>query len=358
MKILHTADLHLGAPLRTHLPPKEAKLRRDELLSVFHRILELAKRENCAAVLIAGDLFDSANAATMLASTVLGAIGECREIDFYYVAGNHEKEDWLSRKLPENLHVFGKYFSCYEKENVTFFGKSFPKPTDFDNIYLQKDRINILLLHGEWGEGEARSAEIPIGLLKNKGIDYCALGHYHSYGAKPIDARGIAAYSGCPEGRGFDELGEKGAILIETSGGRVAHRFIPTASRIFHRAVADISAAKSLLEVFSACEAAVSLAKGRDFVRLVLTGKRAHIPPPDTEAIRRHFGDRFYYLEIEDGSVAAPNFGTIAKENSLRGEFVRTVLCAEGLCEEEKMRILDLGLAALSADAGGGALWS
>ena len=358
MKILHTADLHLGAPLRTHLSPKEAKLRRDELLSVFHRLLQLAKRENCAAMLIAGDLFDSAAAAAMLASTVLGAIGECREIDFYYVAGNHEKEDWLSQELPKNLHVFEKYFSYYEKENVSFFGKSFPKSADFENIYLQKSRINILVLHGEWGEGEARSVEIPLGLLKNKGIDYCALGHYHSYEAKPIDARGIAAYSGCPEGRGFDELGEKGAILIETDGARVSHRFIPTASRIFHRVTADISAAKSLLDVFSACEAAVSRASGRDFVRLVLTGKRAHMPPPDTEAIRRHFGDRFHYLEIEDRSAAAPNFGAIAKEDSLRGEFVRTVLSAEGLCEEEKMRILDLGLAALSENAGGGALWS
>lgn len=358
MKILHTADLHLGAPLRAHLPPKEAKLRRDELLSVFHRLLQLAKRENCAAVVIAGDLFDSTAAAAMLASTILGAIEECREIDFYYVAGNHERDEWLSRELPKNLHIFADHFSYFSKENIVFFGKSFLQYADFENIRLQNNKINILVLHGGWGAGDTKSAEIPIGLLKDKGIDYCALGHYHTYQAKPIDARGIAVYSGGPEGRGFDELGEKGAVLIDTDGARIFHRFIPIANRIFHCTEADISEAKSLLDIFSVCESAVSHAKTGDFVRLVLTGKRAHIPPPDTEALRRHLRDRFYYLEIEDASVAAPNFGAIAKEDSLRGEFVRTVLASEGLDNEEKMRILDLGLAALCAEVRGGTLWS
>jgi DNA repair exonuclease SbcCD nuclease subunit len=239
-----------------------------------------------------------------------------------------------------------------------FFGKSNPRSSDFDNIYLHKNKTNILILHGAWEDGAAKSAEIPLGFLKDKGIDYCALGHYHTYQAKRIDARGIAVYAGCPEGRGFDETGEKGAVLIEADGAGITHRFLPIGGRTFHRIEADVSEAKSLLGVFSICENAVSSAKEGDLLRLVLIGKRAHCPAPDTEAIERHFGGRFYYLEVEDASSPALNLDIAASEASLRGEFVRTVLAESGLDEEERMRILSLGLAALGADASGGALWS
>ena len=68
MKILHTADLHLGAPMRAHLPAKEARLRRDELLSSFHTLLKTAREHGCAAVILAGDLFDTEAAAAALAA--------------------------------------------------------------------------------------------------------------------------------------------------------------------------------------------------------------------------------------------------------------------------------------------------
>lgn len=358
MKILHTADLHLGAPMRAHLPPREAKLRREELLSAFYRLLQMARSEKCAAVLIAGDLFDSETAAAMLAPAVLGEIEKYREMDFYYVCGNHEKEDWLRRELPKNLHIFGNSFSYYSKENVVFCGKSFPKYSDFENISLQNSKINILILHGAWDTGVSKSAEIPIGLLRDKGVDYCALGHYHTYSEVPIDPRGIAVYAGCPEGRGFDETGKKGAVLIETRGGRIFHRFVPLGGRTLYRIEADISEAKSLLDIFSICEKSVAEVAEQDLVRLVLTGKRTHSPAPDTEAVERHFSRRFYYLEVTDASFPAPDIGRLQSEQSLRGEFVRAVLRESNLEDEEKMRILSLGLAALSTDGAGGALWS
>ena len=355
MKILHTADLHLGAPMRAHLPPREAKLRRDELLSAFHRLLQLAEDEKCAAVLIAGDLFDSAAAAAMLASTVLGAIQKHSSIDFYYAAGNHEGGQWLPASLPKNFHVFGNRFSCFQKGNVCFWGKSFPKAVDFDNIYLQNNSINLMILHGAWADGRSENAEIPLAHLHGRGIDYLALGHYHSYAKKEIDARGIAVYCGCPEGRGFDELGQKGAVLIETIGARLTHRFIPLSGRVFHRIKADISDAKSVLDLFSICEGAVSHVASKDLVRLVLVGKKSTYAAP-TDAILRHLFDRFYHLEVEDATVIAPDIDSIRDECSLRGEFVRTVMRTPALGEEERMRILSLGLSALHEEGGMG--WS
>jgi DNA repair exonuclease SbcCD nuclease subunit len=57
VKILHTADVHLGreyAFLR-----ERGKEYRNQLLQTFERVLELAIDENVSLVLIAGDFFDT-----------------------------------------------------------------------------------------------------------------------------------------------------------------------------------------------------------------------------------------------------------------------------------------------------------
>ena len=53
MKILHTADWHLDAPLQGH-----GEYLRQALASVPGTLLELCREEGCEVVLIAGDVFD------------------------------------------------------------------------------------------------------------------------------------------------------------------------------------------------------------------------------------------------------------------------------------------------------------
>lgn len=352
MKILHAADLHLGAPMRAHLPFFEGKLRQGELLGAFLRLLDFAKAENCSAVLLAGDLFDSEACAATLSTAVFSAIGEMPKTDFYYAPGNHEGTAVFSEGIPENLHIFGDDFSCFKKENVVIYGKKSPKGTDFVNIDIHKDDFNILVLHGAWSEGASESAEIPLQLLKDKGIDYCALGHYHSYAQRRIDERGIAVYAGCLEGRGFDETGPKGAVLLEIMHGRAEHRFIPLAKRTLHSIEADISAADDPLALYRICEEALADAKENDLVRLLLTGRRETAEPTDALMLQRHFSGRFYYFEVEDRTVLCPNVSALREEDTVRGEFIRLTEADETLTEEERARILALGLSALGAMGG------
>ena len=355
MKILHTADLHLGAPMRAYLSAKESKLRREELLSSFLGLLHAAEREGCTAFIIAGDLFDTEAAAATLSGAVLDAIKAHETIDFYYVKGNHEGDACFFDTSAKNLHVFGIDITYFEKENVVFFGKEDIKKSDFDNIHLHHNKINIMVAHGAWADGSNLGADIPLGFLANKGIDYCALGHYHSYAKKAIDMRGIAVYAGTPEGRGFDELGPKGAVLIDTDQGTLTHRFLPLCRRTIYRIEADVSEAKSILDVFSICDRATEKLEKTALVRLVLTGKRQHLPSIDPETVERHLLGRFYYLEAEDASTDAPRIEHYRNEASLHGEFVRTVESDATLSPEERARILSLGLAALNGDMGGDA---
>ena len=357
MKILHTADLHLGASFGTRLNAREASLRREELLSSLLRLLRFAGEEGCAAVIIAGDLFDTEAAAAALAPTVFSLIGQHSDMDFYYLIGNHEGAAGLPQSLPKNLHIFGDKFDYFRKGNTVFFGKRDLHPSDFDNIHLQYSDFNILIAHGAWAEGYATSADLPLGLLASKGIDYLALGHYHAYEARRIDRRGTAVYCGCPEGRGFDETGRKGAVLIDTDG-TPSHRFVPLAKRTLHRITADISDAKSLAEVLLICEAALQAAAPEDLVRLSTVGRRKWLPPVHPETLLHHFNGRFYHFEAEDGSEAAPCVEKLRKESSLRGAFIRLVEADASLSEDERNRILSLGLAAIGNTLGGEDTWS
>ena len=59
VKILHCADLHIGAA--ESFLGALAKSRRAETLITFEKIISLAKEEEVKLLLIAGDLFDSNN---------------------------------------------------------------------------------------------------------------------------------------------------------------------------------------------------------------------------------------------------------------------------------------------------------
>ena len=57
MKILHSADWHLDAPLGGYSEADAAFLR-GQLLKVPQKIADLCKKEQCDILLLAGDLFD------------------------------------------------------------------------------------------------------------------------------------------------------------------------------------------------------------------------------------------------------------------------------------------------------------
>ena len=85
MKFIHCADLHLDSKLESNIGKEKAKERRNEILFTFERIVKLARDENVTAVLIAGDLFDTANIAAKARKMVWDLIEKNSEIDFLYL---------------------------------------------------------------------------------------------------------------------------------------------------------------------------------------------------------------------------------------------------------------------------------
>ena len=58
MKIIHTADIHLGSKINT-FPKDISDARKEELRNSFKRMVDFARNNEVQAIIISGDLFES-----------------------------------------------------------------------------------------------------------------------------------------------------------------------------------------------------------------------------------------------------------------------------------------------------------
>ena len=82
--------------------------------------------------------------------------------------------------------------------------------------------------------------------VEQSGADYLALGHVHAFGGVQQAGRTFWAYPGCPEGRGFDELGDKGFLTGTVEPGQVKLTFVPFARHRYQWLTADVTGADPL----------------------------------------------------------------------------------------------------------------
>ena len=81
MKFIHCADLHLDSKI-DGLPSDKSKIRRDEILRTFECLCDYASVNSVSAVIIAGDMFDTARVTTKTRDRVFNAIKKNFNVDF------------------------------------------------------------------------------------------------------------------------------------------------------------------------------------------------------------------------------------------------------------------------------------
>ena len=351
MRIIHTSDIHLDSPLTSRLPSDKVRERRRELLHGFGRLVEEAKALGAGAIIIAGDLFDSERVSGRALDTAFDIIEGAEDILFFYLRGNHEGDALTDcgRALPKNLMTFDDDWTVYGAGSIRIAGRCNISEGMFNSLDLPEDTKNIVVLHGELRDHTAGPEAIGI-KAANKNIDYMALGHYHSYSAEAIDSRGVAVYSGIPEGRGFDEIGDKGYVIIDTDGSGIKYSFRLFASRRLHIIPLDLSGAVRPSEISERAARVLSSIPSSDIVRLELCGRYFPTLWKDTDALAREYANRFYYFEIKDSSRIAINPEDYKHDKSLKGEFIRTVSEDSSLDEETKEKIIACGINALMGE--------
>lgn len=339
VKILHTADLHIGAEM-SYLGTN-AESRRYENLSVFKSITEYCTENEVKICLIAGDLFDSNSAAVSFADSVLEYISLASSTLFFYVAGNHDPLDssspFFEKKLPANLIVFGENFEVKEipELKVRVIGKSFKHSfmaaENFNKVLPLDDFINLFLLHADF-EADSSSPYNPITreFVESCSADYLALGHIHKRSNIAKIGNTYTAYCGSPEGHGFDELGVKGAYVGEISKDSVDLSFVKFSKRIYCVEEIDISAAYSAQ---SASEIILNKLKGgygeafrENLYKIVLKGRSENYKNLKVSEILSLLSTELYFVKIKNKLKPDYNLNQLKNEISLKGLFVKNLL--------------------------------
>lgn len=359
MKIIHCSDLHLDSKMKSNLDSKKAKERRDEILITYQNMVKYAKSNEVKVILIAGDMFDKKNITVKAKNIVLDSINSNPQIDFIYLKGNHDEANFISDldDIPSNLKLFNNtQWTTYRYGKITISGIEFGGLSNYEiynTLMLNKNDINIVTLHGQESKYDQKDKTeiINIQSMKNKNIDYLALGHIHKFKQEKIDARGIYCYSGCLEGRGFDECGEKGFVRLdineETS--KITSEFVPFSGRCLYEIKVDVTETFSTLDTENKIDQTIKDIEKDALIKIVLTGKVDLNSERDINYLEKKYKNMYYFAKIYDETTLKIDYMTYENDASLKGEFIRLVL-KQNLSEEEQRKIITTGIKALSGE--------
>ena len=328
LKILHAADLHLDSAFEA-LPAGKAALRRSEQRELLRRLAALAQQEKVQLVVLSGDLFDSDNSYYETGEQLarcLAVIGA----PVFIAPGNHDfyssRSPWARLKLQGNIYLFtenkirGMELPAL---GARVYGAAFNEKRSGPLLHgFTAERKpgfkNILVLHGEVGSGDGNYNPITEEELAASGMDYVALGHIHK--ASGLLRAGDTWYSwpGCPEGRGFDETGEKYVNLVTlTDDGacRLEQRSI--GMRRYETLAVDVTGDDPLLAIHTQ----LPDDSVRNIYRITLTGELDEAP--DLGRLRQNLSELFFELQLRDETRPRQALWERAGDDTLRGLFLK-----------------------------------
>lgn len=346
MKLIHCADLHLGSKISSKFPKEISLARRAEVRDSFRRMVGYANERAIDIIVLAGDVFDTDKPFKKDKDFFYSVVANNPDIDFLYLRGNHDTLG-EGRDFP-NLKTFSREWSNYTYGDTVVSGIEICRENAtslYSTLALSQDKKNIVVMHGQAGDS-AGMDNVHLGRLRGKYIDYLALGHIHEYGFGKIDERGIWAQSGCLEGRGFDETGDKGFIVVDI-GEKVTHTFVPFSQKKIMRETLDIT---GIADAYGAYRLALEKIdfNQSDIYRIELVGETDASSDSYAEDLQKFLMGACAFVSVKDRTRKRIDVGAYEGDTSLKGEFVRTVYANTAYTDEEKAQILAYGLRALA----------
>lgn len=328
VKIIHGADFHLDSPF-SGLSPQHSAQRRSELRQLPRRLADLARAEGADLVLLSGDLLDGQHIYRETAQALAEALGSI-PCPVFLAPGNHDPwsqhSPYASLSWPDNVHIF----SSQALESVdlpglgcTVWGRAFcashQASSPLEGLSLPRDgRLHLGCFHGDVAP-QSDYGPISREAIAASGLTYLALGHIHQCSGLQREGDTFWAYPGCPEGRGFDETGEKGVLLVDAEPGQVKARFIPLCQRKYEVLSVDITGTSDLA---GAVQRALPEDAQRHMFRVLLTGEGES---PDLAALERTLAPLCYGLTLQDHTRLPQNLWQRREEDSLTGLFLRAM---------------------------------
>ena len=334
MKILHSADLHLDTPF-TGRNRDQAQFLQQQLLRVPYLLADLCRKEACDLVLLSGDLFDDPKSRNSF-RTLAGALEEC-QVPVFISPGNHDyvnlNSPYVTEQWPSNVHIFTSpqpNSRLLPELDCRIYGagyRSMDCGSLLDSFQRKEDaKYHIGVLHGDPTQADSPFCPVTAGQIRDSGLDYLALGHIHQRGGMR-QGRTLCAWPGCPMGRGFDETGTKGALIV-TLDTTAEAAFVPLDTVRFFDETASASALSRLLPGVSS----------QDFYRITLTGEG---DTPSLSQLYQQYA-QLPHLELRDHRTSPVELWGDIQADTLEGTYFRILKDALSGADEDTGEIINL----------------
>lgn len=325
IKLLHSGDWHLDSPLQGRTEAQASRLRQ-ELLKIPGKLTELCQQHGCDLVLLSGDLFDGTytqesyrtvyDALRNMGVPVLIAPGNH---DFISADSPYEREVW-----PENVHIFKKQqieWVDFPSIGLRVYGAGFQSmdcPALLEGFQAQG--LSVGVFHGDPTQAHSPYNPVTKAQVMQSGLKYLALGHVHK-GDGFWAGDTLCAWPGCPMGRGWDEAGDKGVVMV-TLDADTKIQFVPLDVPQFHDLAVDFCAG-----IGSVLPAVAN----DDFYRVTLTGEAETV---DLDALQAEFA-AFPNLVLRDQTRKPVDLWQSLGEDNFEGIYFGLLKDALGDADEE-----------------------
>jgi DNA repair exonuclease SbcCD nuclease subunit len=350
LRLLHTADVHLGA--RHADLGGAASAQRERQFAAFAASVDLALAEKVDAFLVAGDLFDSNVQPRRSIERVAAELGRLvsARIRAVIVPGTHDVYDRASVYRAYDLAALagapagGDLLTVLTPErpwvhldalDAVVHGPVFPTKRaphsplrDLATVTAPEATWRIGLLHAAIaipGRTDHDDVVITNDEIAASGLDYLALGHWH--GAQVGSARGVTwAYAGAPEPVALDQdkAGKVLLVTLDRAGGekRVGVEERVVGRTAFERIEVDAASLESQPALISRLRAAATPDTVLD-VRLV--GVRPDELDVDVAEVEEALRPATLRIRVRDHSVPPLTEGTLPPAETIAGAFIRNV---------------------------------
>lgn len=316
-RFIHTSDLHLGKRFGNFAGDLPGRLR-EARHAVLGRLAEHARAQGAAAVLLAGDTFDTETPAADVRRQALAEMAHHASIRWVLLPGNHDSLqaaqlwDALKGEAPQNVIL------AREAQPIGLAGDAvlLPAPCTarrpgrdltewMDGAATPEGALRIGLAHGairSFSEDAGASDVIAPDRARQAGLDYLALGDWH--GAVEVDAR--TRYCGTPEPDRFKHERPGEALLVDIAGAGAPPAVTPLPTASFAWRALD-------LHLFDGDDPAPAVAallpeprrRRQTLARVVATGRSRLAGRAALAAAIEAAAPDFAFLELDDSGLAS-----------------------------------------------------
>ena len=234
LRLLHTADWHLGRRFPSFPQDVQKKLSRARL-DVIGNILDVARRNSVNALLCAGDLFDDPDPEPDFWEGLARILQQhaAPHPPIFLVPGNHDpltpESVWAHNhpfraRLPKWVHVVDRDDFTYElSPEVILYARPCRSKAGENDLAMAlparepgDERIRIGCVHGSTFDMEGYQTNFPIcrDAGVQRGLDYLAIGDTHSFRDVTPSLSVPTVYPGAPEPTTFGEPGAGSVALV------------------------------------------------------------------------------------------------------------------------------------------------